>query len=36
MSGSELTIAGEQISVSRRYYMEVKKRYLEMLFEGVD
>lgn len=36
MSGSELTIAGEQVPVSRRYYAEVKKRYQEMLFEGVD
>lgn len=36
MNGSELTIAGEQVPVSRRYYAEVKKRYQEMLFEGVD
>lgn len=36
MSGSELTIAGEQIPVSRRYYAEVKKRYQRMLFEEVD
>lgn len=36
MRGSELTIDGEQIPVSRRYYAEVKKRYQEILFEGVD
>lgn len=36
MNGSELTIAGEQIPVSRRYYAEVKKRYQRMLFEEVD
>lgn len=36
MGSSELTVAGEQIPVSRRYYAEVKKRYQKMLFEGVD
>ena len=36
MNGSVLTIAGEQIPVSRRYYAEVKKRYQRMLFEEVD
>ena len=36
MNGSELTIAGEQIPVSRRYYAEVKKWYQRMLFEEVD
>lgn len=36
MNGPELTIAGEQIPVSRRYYVEVKKRYQMMLFEEVD
>lgn len=36
MGRSNLTIAGEQIPVSRRYYAEVKKRYQKMLFEGVD
>lgn len=36
LSGMELTVAGEQIPVSRRYYAEVKKRYQEMLFEEVD
>lgn len=36
MRGSDLTVAGEQIPVSRRYYAEVKKRYQRMLFEGVD
>ena len=36
LSGMELTVAGEQIPVSRRYYAEVKRRYQEMLFEEVD
>ena len=36
MSGSDLTVAGERIPVSRRYYAEVRKRYQQMLFEGVD
>lgn len=36
MSGSELTVAGERVPVSRRYYAEVKKRYQELLFEEVD
>lgn len=36
MSGQELTVAGERIPVSRRYFTEVKKRYQEMVFEGVD
>lgn len=36
LSGSDLTVAGEQIPVSRRYYAEVKKRYQEILFEEVD
>lgn len=36
MNGSELTVAGERIPVSRRYYAEVKKRYQRMLFEEVD
>lgn len=36
MNGSELTVDGEQIPVSRRYYAEVKKRYQRMLFEEVD
>lgn len=35
MRGSELTVAGESIPVSRRYYAEVKKRYQRMLFEEV-
>lgn len=34
--GMELTVAGKQIPISRRYYAEVKKRYQEMLFEEVD
>ncbi len=36
MTGTVLTVAGEQIPVSRRYYAEVKRRYQKMLFEGVD
>ena len=36
MGGSELTVAGERIPVSRRYYAEVRKRYQEILFEGVE
>lgn len=36
MQGMELVSGGERIPVSRRYYAEVKKRYQEMLFEGVD
>ena len=36
MGGSELTVAGERIPVSRRYYADVKKRYQKMLFEGMD
>lgn len=35
-NGADLMVAGQQIPVSRRYYAEVKKRYQEMLFEGVD
>lgn len=36
MNGSELTVDGEQIPVSRRYYAEVKKRYQRLLFEEVN
>lgn len=36
LSGTDLTVAGEKIPVSRRYYAEVKKRYWEILFEEVD
>lgn len=36
LSGTELTVAGEQIPVSRRYYAEVKKRYFEILFEEME
>ncbi len=36
MTGTVLTVAGEQIPVSRRYYAEVKRRYQMMLFEGVE
>ena len=36
LSGADLLVAGERIPISRRYYAEVKKRYLEILFEEVD
>lgn len=36
LSGTELTVAGQRIPVSRRYYTEVKRRYQEILFEEVD
>lgn len=35
LNGKELMIAGERIPVSRKYYAEVKRRYQEILFEGV-
>lgn len=35
MNGSELTVDGGYVPVSRRYYAEVKRRYQQMLFEGV-
>ncbi len=36
VSGTDLTVAGEQIPVSRRYYDKVRKRYREILFEEVE
>ncbi len=36
LRGSELTVAGEQIPVSRKYYDGVRKRYQEILFEEVE
>lgn len=36
LKGAELTVAGQPIPVSRRYYADVKKRYQEILFEEVD
>lgn len=36
LSGSELKMGDERVPVSRRYYAEVKKRYQQILFEGVD
>lgn len=36
LSGADLTIGGQKIPVSRRYYAEVKRRYQEILFEEVD
>lgn len=36
LSGAELTVGGEQIPVSRRYYDEVRRRYREILFEEVE
>lgn len=36
LSGMELTVEGERIPVSRRYYAEIKRRYREILFEEVE
>lgn len=36
LSGNELMISGHRIPISRRYYAEVKRRYQEILFEGVN
>lgn len=36
MKGSEVTVSGERIPVSGRYYAEGKRRYHEILFEEVD
>ncbi|MDE6950269.1 MAG: LytTR family DNA-binding domain-containing protein [Lachnospiraceae bacterium] len=36
LKGSEFMVGGEWVPISRRYYAEVKKRYQEMLFEGVE
>ena len=36
LNGMNLTVAGEQVPVSRRYYADIKKRYQEILFEEVD
>ncbi len=36
LSGSDLVVSGCQVPISRRYYAEVKKRYWEILFEGVE
>lgn len=36
LNGSEFTVGGERIPISRRYYAEVKNRYQEILFEGVE
>lgn len=36
LSGNELTVSGQQIPISRRYYMDIKRRYQEIVFEGVD
>lgn len=36
INGSELTVCGHRIPISRRYYAEVKRRYQEILFEEVD
>ncbi len=36
MNGYDLMVAGEWIPVSRRYYAVVRKRYQQILFEGVD
>jgi len=34
--GRELVISGTRIPISRRYYEQVKSRYQEILFEGVE
>lgn len=36
LRGTDLIVAGEQIPISRRYFAEVKRRYQEVLFEGVE
>lgn len=38
LSGTELVLAaaGQRVPVSRRYYKEVRERYQELLFEGVE
>lgn len=36
LCGADLVVGGELIPVSRRYISEVKRRYQEILFEGVD
>ncbi len=36
LSGAELTVGGQLIPVSRRYYADVKRRYQEILFEEVE
>ncbi|MCI8781383.1 MAG: response regulator transcription factor [Lachnospiraceae bacterium] len=36
LNGQELTISGQRIPISRRYYNDVKRRYHEILFEEVN
>ena len=36
LTGMNLSVFGEQIPVSRRYYAEIKKRYQELLFEEME
>ncbi len=36
LRGNDLMVSGHQIPISRRYSAEVKRRYLEILFEEVD
>lgn len=36
LTGMNLSVLGEQIPVSRRYYAEIKKRYQELLFEEME
>ncbi len=36
LEGNELVAGGYRVPVSRRYYAEIKSRYWEILFEGVD
>ena len=36
LSGNELMVSGYSVPISRRYYGDVKRRYQEILFEGVE
>lgn len=36
LEGSELIISGHRVPISRRYFAEIRQRYQEILFEGVD
>lgn len=36
LNGNDLMISGQRIPISRRYYAEVKRRYMEIVFEGVE
>lgn len=36
MEGNELIVGDQRIPVSRRYLADIKKRYQEVLFEGME